>query len=132
MEIARKIIAGTFIALTFIPLALINMLHVPAGVAPDWMKGPVWLFMWWLMFMMALGLVAFVLESASVGVPVGVLSYTIQPSSRADRSELGVPEGEDNVAPLHHDLISRNFFRSLSKASPLAACRCVREGRRRR
>jgi len=63
MEIARKIIAGTFIALTFIPLALINMLHVPAGVAPDWMKGPVWLFMWWLMFMMALGLVAFVLEA---------------------------------------------------------------------
>ena len=63
MQIAGKIIAGTFIALTFIPLALINMLHVPAGVAPDWMKGPVWLFMWWLMFMMALGLVAFVLEA---------------------------------------------------------------------
>ena len=63
MEIAGKIIAGTFSALTFIPLALINMLPVPAGVAPDWMKGPVLLFMWWLMFMIALGLVGFVLEA---------------------------------------------------------------------
>jgi hypothetical protein len=64
MEIAGRIIAGTFSALTFISLALINMLHVPAGVmAPDWMKGPVPLFMWWLMFMLALGLVGFVLEA---------------------------------------------------------------------
>jgi hypothetical protein len=62
MEIAGKIIAGTFIALTFIPLALIKMLSVPVG-APDWMKGPVLLFMWWLMFMIALGLVGFVLEA---------------------------------------------------------------------